>query len=84
MKGTKLEDSSTGPTAIHTISTEKNFINNSQFIYSNSWDVITDYLNELNDPNIYCFAEDKTYIDKNTKEQKFIYNYYAIDYNTIL
>lgn len=83
MKGTNLEDSSTGPTAIHTIATQKIFIENSQFIYSNSWDVITNYLNELNDTNIYCFAEDKTYIDKKTNERKFIYNYYAIDYNTI-
>ena len=76
-------DSGTGTTTISTISTEKIFIENPHSIYSDSWDVITEHLNGLKDTNLYCFAEDKTYIDKTTKEQKFIYNYYALDYKSI-
>jgi hypothetical protein len=68
------------PTAI---CREKKFMENPYFIHSNTWDVITKHLNEMNDNNLYCFAEDKTYFDKKANEQKYIYNYYALDYNTI-
>jgi len=83
MLGTNLQDESVGTTSIPTIGLEKIFIENSQFIYSNTWKSVTDYIDESSNKNLYCFAEDKTYIDKETKEQKFIYNYYAIDYNSI-
>jgi len=81
MLGTNLQDESVGTTSIPTIGLEKIFIENSQFIYSNTWKSVTDYI--LFNKNLYCFAEDKTYIDNKTKEQRFIYNYYAIDYNSI-
>ena len=61
-------NNSISSTIIPTISTEKIFIENPHSIYSDSWDVITKHLNELNDNTLYCFAEDKTYIDKKTKE----------------
>jgi hypothetical protein len=79
----KSTDGSNANTSTSTISTEKIFIENSHSIYSDSWDVITEHLNNLKDTNLYCFAEDKTYFDKKTKEQKFIYNYYALDYESI-
>ena len=71
MKVTNSKDSSTGTTAIPTIATEKIFIENSQFIYSNTWKSVTDYI--LFNKNLYCFAEDKTYIDK---EKVNSYSYY--------
>ncbi len=71
----KSADGNVTSISTSTTSTEKIFIENPHSIYSDSWDVVTKHLNELNDTNLYCFAEDKTYFDKKTKEQKYIYNY---------
>jgi hypothetical protein len=68
---TNLQDGSGTNTFIPTIGLEKIFIENSQFIYSNTWKSVTDYI--LFNKNLYCFAEDKTYIDK---EKVNSYSYY--------
>jgi len=81
-KTLSLDGDMTSITA-HTISKEKIFIDNSQQIYSNKWEIITEHLNKIKNPRLHCFAEDITYIDKNTSEQRFVYNYYALDYATV-
>jgi hypothetical protein len=66
-----------------TICREKSFLQNLHFIYSNNWNTISEHIKEQYMTNLHCFAEDKVYIDKKDNETKFIYNYYALDYNTV-